>query len=43
MAVNNVSEYVVLLKSSSAYNCRTLLTNLSIEANSMDLDQTAPI
>ena len=32
-----------LLKSSTANNCLTLLTNLSIEANSVDPDQTAPI
>ena len=32
-----------LLKSSGAKNCLTLLTNLSIEANRMDQDQTAPI
>ena len=27
----------------AANNCLTLLTNLSIEANSVDPDQTAPI
>ena len=27
----------------AANNCLTLLTNLSIEANRMDPDQTAPI
>ena len=32
-----------LLKSSAANNCLTLLTNISIEANSLDPDQTAPI
>ena len=32
-----------LLKSSAANNCLTLLTNISIEANSVDPDQTAPI
>ena len=32
-----------LLKSSAANNCLTLLTNLSIEANSVVPDQTAPI
>ena len=32
-----------LLKSSAANNCLTLLTNLSIEANRVDPDQTAPI
>ena len=29
--------------SSAANNCLTLLTNLSIEANRVDPDQTAPI
>ena len=38
-----VSEKLRLLKSSAANNCLTLLTNLSIEANSMDREQTAPI
>ena len=32
-----------LLKSSVANNCLTLPTNISMEANSVDLDQTAPI
>ena len=32
-----------LLKSSAANNCLTLLTNISIEANSLDPDQTAPV
>ena len=32
-----------LLKSSAANNCLTLLTNLSIEANRVVPDQTAPI
>ena len=32
-----------LLKSSAANNCLTLLTNISIEANSLDPDQTAAI
>ena len=32
-----------LLKSSAANNCLKLLTNLSIEANRVDPDQTAPI
>ena len=31
-----------LLKSSAATNCITLLTNLSIEANSVGPDQAAP-
>ena len=33
----------LLFKLSAANNCLTLLTNLSIEANRMDPDQTAPI
>ena len=32
-----------LMKSSTANNCLTLLTNLRIEANRVDPDQTAPI
>ena len=32
-----------LLKSSAANNCQTLMTYLSIEANSVDQKQTAPI
>ena len=32
-----------LQKSSAAKNCLTLLTNLGIEANSVDPDQIAPI
>ena len=32
-----------LLKSSAANNCQTLMMNLSIEANSVDPEQTAPI
>ena len=39
----NASEKWRLLKSSAVDNCLTLLTNLSIEANRVDLDQTAPI
>ena len=39
----NSSEKLRLLKSSAANNCLTLLTNLSIEANMVDPDQTAPI
>ena len=39
----NASEKLRLLKSSAANNCLTLLTNLSIEANTVDPDQTAPI
>ena len=39
----NVSEKRCLLKSSAANNCLTLPTNLSIEANRVDLDLTAPI
>ena len=39
----NASEKNRLLKSSAANNCLTLLTNISIEANSVDPDQTAPI
>ena len=31
-----------LLKLPAATNCITVLTNLSIEANSVDTDQTAP-
>ena len=31
-----------LLNSSAANNCLTLLTNLSIEANKVGPDQTAP-
>ena len=38
----NASEKLRLLKLSAANNCLTLLTNLSIEANSMDPEQTAP-
>ena len=34
-------EKLGLLKFSAANNCLTLLTNLSIEANRVDLDQTA--
>ena len=36
----NASEKCRLLKSSAANNCLTLLTNLSIEANRVDPDQT---
>ena len=32
-----------LLNSSAANNCLTLLTYLSLEANRVDPDQTAPI
>ena len=32
-----------LLKSSAANNCQTLMMNLSIKANSVDPEQTAPI
>ena len=32
-----------MLKLSSENDCITLLTNLSIETNSVDQDQTAPI
>ena len=39
----NASEKYVLLKSSAANNCLTLLTHLSIEANRVDPDHTAPI
>ena len=39
----NASEKRRLLKSSAASNCLTLLTNLSLEANRVDPDQTAPI
>ena len=39
----NASENWCLLKSSAANNCLTLLTNLSIEVNSVDPEQTAPI
>ena len=39
----NASEKGHLLKSSAANNCLTLQTNLSIEANRVDLDQTTPI
>ena len=39
----NASEKLPLLKSSAANNCLTFLTNLSIEANRVDPDQTAPI
>ena len=39
----NSSEKWRLLKSSAANNCQTLLSNLSIEANRVDPDQTAPI
>ena len=39
----NASEKWRPLKSSAANNCLTLLTNLSIEANRVDPDQTAPI
>ena len=38
----NASEKLRLPKSSAANNCLTLLTNLSIEANKVDPDQTAP-
>ena len=38
----NTSEKRRLLKLSAATNCLTLLTNLSIEANRVDPDQTAP-
>ena len=39
----NASEKLRLLKSSAANNCLTLLTNLIIEENSVDSNQTAPI
>ena len=39
----NTSEKRRLLKSSAANNCLTLLTHLSIVANRVDPDQTAPI
>ena len=39
----NAPEKCRLLKSSAANNCLTLLTNLNIEANWVDPDQTAPI
>ena len=39
----NASEKLRLPKSFAANNCLTLLTNLSIEANRVDPDQTAPI
>ena len=39
----NASVKLNLLKSSAANNCLTLLTNLSIEANRVGPDQTAPI
>ena len=39
----NASEKLRLLKSSAANNCLILLTNLCIEANRVDPDQTAPI
>ena len=39
----NESEKLSLLKLSAANNCLTLLTNLSIEANRVDPDQTASI
>ena len=42
-AKKNASEKWRLLKSSAANNCLTVLTNLSIEANRVDPDQTAPI
>ena len=38
----NASEKWCLLKSSAANNCLTLLTKLSIDANRVDTDQTAP-
>ena len=38
----NASEKLRLLKSYAVNNCLTLLTNLSIEENSVDPDQTAP-
>ena len=41
--IQNASERLCLLKSSAANNCQTLLTNLSIETNRVDPDQTAPI
>ena len=37
------SEKLCLLKLSAANHCLTLLTDLSIEANRVDPDQTAPI
>ena len=39
----NASEKLRLLKLSAANNYLTLLTNLSIEAKTVDPDQTAPI
>ena len=41
--LRSLSEKLRLLKSSAANNCLTLLKNLSIEANRVDPDQTAPI
>ena len=42
-SAKNVPKLYYLFKSSGAYKMLTILTNVSIEAKSVDTDQTAPI